>query len=99
MPRTVEFEFPKSRREVAVFKAEAVTVEAVPVDARKGHEVEENIVTVVRIKPQDIPELIRWARGHYNEWKKRQPNVSNGRETTRVVDDSDLGEDGDDDAI
>lgn len=99
MPRTVEFEIPKSRREVAVFKADAVTVEAMPVGQRKGNEVSEDVVTIVRIKPQDIPELIRWARSHYNEWKKRQPAGNGTRETTRVIDDEDLGEDGDDDAL
>jgi hypothetical protein len=101
MPRLVEFEIRKSKREVAVFKTEADTVQALPADQRKGNEVEETITTIVRIKPQDIPELIRWARSHFKEWEKRQPKSSrNGREATRLIDDDgDDGEDGDDDAL
>jgi hypothetical protein len=103
MPRTVEFEIPKNRREVSVFKADAMTVQAMPSDARKGMEVDENLTTIVRIKPQDIPELIRWARSNYKEWLKTQPGQGKSDKpgmTRRIdVDLDDLGEDGDDDAI
>lgn len=101
MARTVEFEIPKNRREVSVFKAEAMTVQSMPTEARRGSEVAEDLTTIVRIHPKDIPELIRWARPIYKEWLKTQPGqgkTENG--TTRVIDDSGLGgEDGDDDAI
>lgn len=96
----MEFEIRKSRREVAVFKAEAETIQALPTDQRKSQEVEESLTTIVRIAPKDIPELIRWARANYKEWEKRQPKAVNGtRERTRLIDDEGDGEDGDDDAL
>ena len=101
MARTVEFEIPKNRREVSVFSAEAITVQAMPSDARKGMEVQENLTTIVRIEPKDIPELIRWARSNYKEWLKTQPGQGpkTAGTTRRIADDDGLGEDGDDDAL
>lgn len=101
MPRQVHFEIPKSRREVGVFKTEAVTVEATTVDARRADEVAENVLTIVRINPQDIPALLRWARSLYKEWEKTQPKTMRGNEGIRriISEDTNLSEEDDEDAL
>jgi hypothetical protein len=99
MPRKVHFEIPKSRREVGVFIADAMTVEAASISARAADEVTEDQLTVVRINPEDVPALLRWARSMYREWAKTQPKAVRGHETTRRVDLGDDDEDDEDDAL
>lgn len=99
MPRKVHFEIPKSRREVGVFQTEAMTVEATTVNARAADEVSEDTLTIVRINPQDVPELIRWARSLYKEWLKTQPQKGRGNTRIRRIDSDDEDEDDLDDAI
>jgi hypothetical protein len=99
VPRQVHFEIPKSKREVGVFKADALTVESTTVDAHKFNEVGEDVLTIIRINPQDIPALLRWARSLYREWEKTQPKRMRGNEAVRRIDVDDGDEDDLEDAL